>query len=201
MKFFFILIALFFSTHAHAFKNVFSSSKSNPRLNITTSLGIIQIDVLKQREGTADYFLKSAHSGIYNGTIFHRIIDGFVLQGGIYDVNFKKKNISTEAVEEEPKGKFKNSFATIALIRDPQNHELLTNQFFINLANNTFLDEPDHRTDYDVFGIVTGGFDVLQKIAHVKIGQREGLYNVPFYPNEVVIQSIETAEKHENLKK
>jgi cyclophilin family peptidyl-prolyl cis-trans isomerase len=188
-----ILFSLFFVFQSHAAKTTSEVTlKKDQNINIITSQGTIGISLFQEKNSdAADYFLKNIKSGSYNKTIFHRIVDGFVLQGGIYDASFQKKDVKTEKIDSSTEKKIKNRLFTLALIRDPQNQAILTDQFFINLTNNTKLDEEESRINYEVIGEVTDGFDVIQKIARVKIGQREGLYNVPFYPEEATIKSIE----------
>jgi len=164
-------------------------------VTIKTSFGGIDVTLFPKKNPRAvDYFLKNVKSGSYNGTIFHRIVDGFVLQGGLYDKQFQKTNIKSDKIEHTKEQNLKNQIFTVALIRDLEHPERLTNQFFINLTNNTKLDDPSVQDDLEIIGEVTSGTDVLQKLAHVKIGQREGLYNVPFYPDEALISSIQVSK-------
>lgn len=187
------LFSLFFVFQSHAAKPISEVTlKKDQKINIITSQGTISVNFFQQKSSeAADYFLKNIKSGSYHNTIFHRIVDGFVLQGGIYDASFQKKDVKTEKIDSSEEKRIKNHLFTLALIRDPQNHAILTDQFFINLTNNNKLDEEENKLNYEVIGEVTDGFDVIQKIARVKIGQREGLYNVPFYPEEVVIKSMQ----------
>lgn len=188
-----LFFSIFFILQSNAIKPVNEVTlKKDQKINIITSQGTIGIRLFQGKNSeAADYFLKNITSGSYNGTIFHRIVDGFVLQGGIYDASFQKKDVKAEKIESSTEKKIKNRLFTLALIRDSQNQSILTDQFFINLTNNTKLDEEESKVNYEVIGEVTDGFDVIQKIVRVKIGQREGLYNVPFYPQEVVIKSMQ----------
>jgi len=161
---------------------------------LVTTLGVIKLSLFNQTApSTVNYFLNYVKSGYYNGTIFHRIMDGFVIQGGAYDMNFNRKlqpTFSGSSNADETSPSSYNTLGTIAMATDPKDPSKLEPQFFINLADNDFLDSTKQEPGYHAFGKVTAGFDVIQKIAHVKLGQREGMYNIPFYPQEVIIKSI-----------
>lgn len=191
----FILFSFFITLPLHASKgDPKAQVKQGPQIEISTAQGTVYVTLFQERNPEeVSFFLKTVQSGFYSKTLFHRIMDGFILQGGIYDASFHKKDIikpeKLDPITEANKAK--NSLLTFALIRDRKDHSVLTNQFFINLANNSMLDQGEERKDCDVIGEVTGGFDVIQKLSRLKIGQREGLYNVPFYPEEALIKSIQ----------
>lgn len=195
MRILLLLFLFLMALPSHASKSeTKAQGPKGPQIEISTTQGSIYVTLFQEKNPEeVGLFLKIVQSGFYSKTLFHRIVDGFILQGGVYDVSFHKKDISKPG-KSDPianENKMKNAFLTFALIRDRKDHSVLTNQFFINLANNSMLDQGEERKDCDVIGEVTGGFDVIQKLSRIKIGQREGLYNVPFYPEEALIKSIQ----------
>jgi peptidyl-prolyl cis-trans isomerase A (cyclophilin A) len=169
--------------------------KEDVEVDFVTSRGTVKFDLFKQKESDfVDYFLKYVDSGFYNNTIFHRILEGFVLQGGGYDVGFKEKIIVIKSQLSPVRSQIKNTAGTIALILRKDNSPMLSPQFFINLADNLYLDAADGNFEYHVIGKVFAGMEIVEKIARIKVGQREGMYNVPFYPNEAVIKSVFIAQ-------
>ncbi|MGE5466572.1 MAG: peptidylprolyl isomerase [Ignavibacteria bacterium] len=154
-----------------------------------TSLGTIVIELYPDKAPkTVANFLQYAKEGFYNGTLFHRVIDGFMIQGGGYVAGMKEKD-TREPIENEGKNGLKNEAGTIAMART-SNPNSATAQFFINLVANRGLDYP--RPDghgYAVFGKVTQGFDVVQKIGRVPTGTAGFMFeDVPKTP--VVIESV-----------
>ena len=132
-------------------------------------------------------FLKYAKVGYFNGTVFHRVIDGFMIQGGGFTPAMEEKKTG-KPIQNEAKNGLKNQRGTIAMARRPDPHSA-TAQFFINLKDNAFLDYPGQDGwGYTVFGKVTQGMDVVDKIAKVKTGNRGGHQDVPLDP--VVIESV-----------
>ncbi|KAB8029806.1 peptidylprolyl isomerase [Fluviispira multicolorata] len=169
--------------------------KGNVEVVIVTSMGEIKLDLFKQKDPiTVNNFLNYVKSSYYNNTIFHRVIDGFIIQGGAYDVNFTEKENKLAPIKNMSSLGLKNTTGTIAMARKPNSADSATSQFFINLANNNTLDCKDNQDGYTVFGKVISGMEVVQKIAKIKIGQREGMYNVPFYPKEALIQTVSIKE-------
>ncbi|APJ05072.1 hypothetical protein AXG55_03835 [Silvanigrella aquatica] len=160
-----------------------------------TSLGKIKLDLFKEKDPTTvNNFLNYVKAGYYNNTIFHRIIDGFIIQGGGYDTNFNLKPNTSTPIKNMSSLGLKNLAGTIAMARKPNFPDTATSQFFINLTNNTNLDYTKEQEGYTVFGKVIVGMDIVQKIAKQKIGQREGMYNVPFFPEEALIKSVTITE-------
>lgn len=157
---------------------------------ISTSKGDIHIQLDEENTPkTAANFLNYARNGFYNETIFHRVIDGFMIQGGGLNADMSPKTTEA-AVENEAKSAKANKRGTIAMARTMDPHSA-TAQFFINVADNAFLNftgEHAQGFGYCVFGEVTSGMDIVDAIAKVKTGQRMGHADVPL--EEVVIHSI-----------
>lgn len=140
---------------------------------------------------TVENFLRYVDEGFYDGTVFHRVIEGFMIQGGGYTVDMKKKPTHDPIPNEADNG-LKNRRGTIAMARtsDPNS---ATAQFFINHVNNPNLDHPGHDGwGYAVFGKVIDGMEVVDTIATVPTGRHGPMRNVPREP--VVIQSVRRVE-------
>ena len=148
---------------------------------ISTSKGDIHLQLdTENTPVTVENFLNYIRSGFYNNTIFHRVIDGFMIQGGGLNADMEQKSIQAPVQNEAKKAK-PNKRGTIAMARTMDPHSA-TAQFFINVANNGFLNySGDHAQGYGycVFGEVTEGMDVVDAIAKVKTGQRMGHGDVP----------------------
>lgn len=174
-----------------------SVPKGDVEVVMITSQGKIRLDLFKEKDPqTVQNFLEYVKSGFYDNTIFHRIIDGFIIQGGGYDRNFNKKINLKPPIKNTSSSNLKNTFGTISMARKPNFPDSATSQFFINLSNNPDLDYSNNQKGYAVFGKVISGMEILQKIAKQKIGQREGMYNIPFYPNEALVISVSIIEEH-----
>jgi len=136
---------------------------------------------------TVANFLQYVDSGFYDGTIFHRVIDGFMIQGGGFDVNMTQKKSSDEIQNEADNG-LGNDQYTVAMARTSAPHSA-SNQFFINVGNNEFLNHSAPTSSgwgYCVFGKVTAGMDVVDKIKKVATASRKGHQDVPV--DNVVIE-------------
>ncbi len=163
-----------------------------PTVEMTTSLGKITIELNTEKAPkTVEAFLDNARRGFYDGTVFHRVIDGFMIQGGGFSPAMEEKKTLTPALQNEATNGLKNERGTIAMARTQDPHSARA-QFFINLKDNDFL---NHKTaadprgfGYAVFGKVTQGMDVVDKIAKVPTGNAGPHQNVPTTP--VVIQSV-----------
>jgi peptidyl-prolyl cis-trans isomerase B (cyclophilin B) len=149
---------------------------ADPQVDIRTTIGTIRIELYPARAPkTVENFLQYVRDGQYNGTIFHRVIDGFMVQGGGFDKSFQQKRTRAPIVNEAQQGVkagLKNEVGTLAMARtaDPNS---ATAQFFINVADNAFLNWGDPRSDahgYAVFGKVVDGMDVVMKIAKTPTG-------------------------------
>lgn len=135
---------------------------------------------------TAENFLKYAKEGYYDGTIFHRVINGFMVQGGGFDADMNPKQ-SNAPIKNEAKSGHQNKRGTIAMARTSDPHSASA-QFFINVADNDFLNfrsESESGWGYCVFGKVTEGMDVVDKIKAVSTTNRSGHQDVPVNPIEI----------------
>ena len=156
---------------------------------ITTNMGNItaELDAEKAPKTVAN-FLEYVKKGHYDGTIFHRVIADFMVQGGGFDASMKQKP-ADQTVENEGKNGLKNDNYTLAMARTSDPHSASA-QFFINVKNNSFLDYPGQDGfGYAVFGKVTDGTDVVDKIRKVPTGRSGMFSDVPKEP--VVIEKIE----------
>jgi peptidyl-prolyl cis-trans isomerase B (cyclophilin B) len=155
-----------------------------------TSLGAITIELFEDKAPeTAKNFMEYAKAGFYDGTVFHRVIDGFMIQGGGFEVGMKEKP-TRQPVRNEADNGVKNKRGTIAMARTSDPHSA-TAQFFINLADNDFLDfkaPTGNGWGYCVFGQVTEGMDVVDKIKAVRTGNRGFHQDVP--AEDVVIERV-----------
>jgi peptidyl-prolyl cis-trans isomerase B (cyclophilin B) len=136
---------------------------------------------------TVANFLQYVDSGFYDGTIFHRVIDGFMIQGGGFDATMQQKT-SAEEIKNEADNGLGNDQYTIAMARTSAPHSA-SNQFFINVGNNEFLNHSAPTNSgwgYCVFGKVTAGMDVVDKIKKVATTSRKGHQDVPV--DNVVIE-------------
>ena len=142
---------------------------------------------------TVENFIAYAKDGFYNGTIFHRVIDNFMIQGGGFEVGMKQKPTG-EPIENEADNALKNDAGTIAMARTMEPHSA-TAQFFINLKNNDFLNHSAPTSQgwgYTVFGKIIDGMDVVEKIKAVATGSTAGHQDVPL--EDVIIESVEVSE-------
>jgi peptidyl-prolyl cis-trans isomerase B (cyclophilin B) len=167
---------------------------NNPVVSISTSMGDLKAELYKDKAPvTVANFLAYVNDKFYDGTIFHRVIPAFMIQGGGFDKDMNQKKTKASIKNEAGNG-LKNTNGTIAMARtsDPNS---ATAQFFINTKDNPFL---DHKNDtpqgfgYAVFGKVTGGMDVVTKIEQVQTTTRSPHENVPSTP--VIIESIRVVE-------
>lgn len=148
---------------------------------INTSMGDIHIELdTVNTPNTAENFRNYVKEGFYNDTIFHRVIDGFMVQGGGLDSSMSQKTTSSP-IKNEAKSAKKNNRGTVSMARTSDPHSA-TAQFFINLVDNSFLDFSSENAQgygYCVFGEVVEGMDVVDKIAKVKTTNRMGHSDVP----------------------
>ncbi|RSS80950.1 peptidylprolyl isomerase [Streptomyces sp. WAC06614] len=162
-----------------------------PQVKLTTNHGAIVIDLDEAKAPvTVANFLSYVQSGHYDGTIFHRVIPGFMNQGGGFTADMNQKPTQAPIQNEAANG-LKNLKYTVAMARTSAPHSA-TSQFFINTADNAFLDftsETMQGFGYAVFGAVTEGQDVVDSIAAVKTGRAGGHADVPVEP--VVIEKAE----------
>jgi len=165
-----------------------ASAWAAPTLELQTSMGriVVELDAEKAPKSAAN-FLQYARDGFYNGTVFHRVIPGFMIQGGGFDASMNKKS-TREPIGNEARNGLKNRRGTIAMARTMDPHSA-TAQFFINHNDNLPLDYPSRDGwGYAVFGKVTEGMDVVDKIAKVPTANVGMHGDVPRTP--VVIQNV-----------
>ncbi|TBU88275.1 peptidylprolyl isomerase [Phytopseudomonas dryadis] len=153
----------------------------NPIVLLTTSLGDIEVQLDEQNAPISTRnFLAYVDSGFYKDTQFHRVIPGFMIQGGGFDASMRQKQ--TEApIRNEADNGLHNVRGTLAMART-QARDSATSQFFINHSDNAFLDHGSRDFGYAVFGKVLKGMDVVDKIAQVRTANRAGQQNVPLEP-------------------
>jgi peptidyl-prolyl cis-trans isomerase B (cyclophilin B) len=158
-----------------------SAAEQAPRVRLETTMGNIVLELDRQRAPVSvENFLTYVNDGFYDGTIFHRVIDGFMIQGGGYTADFSRK-ATRKPIKNEADNGLKNERGTISIARtrDPNS---ATAQFFINVVDNKFLDytAPNARGwGYAVFGRVTKGMEVVDKIRVQPTSVQGGFKNVP----------------------
>jgi cyclophilin family peptidyl-prolyl cis-trans isomerase len=159
------------------------------KVKLTTSMGPIVIELNKEKAPiSTENFIKYVESGHYNGTVFHRVIDGFMIQGGGMSKDMRQKPTNPPIKNESTNG-LKNLNYTVAMARTNA-PDSATSQFFINVKDNDFLDfRSDSSPGYAVFGKVVEGKEVVDKIKKVPTGNSMGHENVPTTP--VVIEKAE----------
>ena len=164
-----------------------------PQVSLKTTMGEIVLELNQEKAPkTVANFLQYVKSGHYKGTVFHRVINGFMIQGGGMDAKMVTKKTSTPVKNEANNG-LVNAPYTLAMARtaDPDS---ATSQFFINVANNTALDYPGRDGfGYTVFGKVVKGQEVVDKIKGVAVDDMQGQQNVPVAP--IVIQSASVVKR------
>lgn len=155
-----------------------------------TNFGDIRLNLFADKAPeTVQNFLNYANSGFYDGTIFHRVIDGFMVQGGGFEPGMTQKAVQAPIKNEANNG-VANAVGTIAMARTPDPHSA-TAQFFINVNNNSFLNfssETSQGWGYCVFGEVAEGMDVVNKIKAVATGSHGFHQDVPL--DDVIIQKV-----------
>ncbi|MGC6389093.1 peptidylprolyl isomerase A [Ewingella sp. S1.OA.A_B6] len=153
---------------------------------LTTSAGNIEVELDSAKAPVSvKNFVDYAQSGYYNNTIFHRVIPGFMIQGGGFTADMQQKKTNAPIVNEADNG-LRNLRGTVAMARTAEK-DSATGQFFFNVADNAFLDHGQRDFGYAVFGKVIKGMDVVDKIAQVKTDNVGPYQNVPTTP--VVILS------------
>jgi peptidyl-prolyl cis-trans isomerase A (cyclophilin A) len=165
---------------------------ANPSVEVRTSQGVIVLELFEeQAPESVRNFLEYAKSGFYDGTIFHRVIDGFMIQGGGFDAQMRQKP-TREQIRNEAKNGVKNTRGTIAMARTSDPHSA-SSQLFINLVDNHALDYPSRDGwGYAVFGEVSDGMDVVQAIGRTRTQNMGPFQNVP--AQAVVIESVRVLE-------
>ncbi|MDH4039522.1 MAG: peptidylprolyl isomerase [Gammaproteobacteria bacterium] len=158
---------------------------------IRTTFGDIKLELDAEKAPiTVANFLEYARDGFYDGTIFHRVINNFMIQGGGFDINMSQKAVR-KPIQNEADNGLRNDFGTIAMARTTDPHSA-TAQFFINVKDNDFLNHSGKNMQgwgYAVFGRMVEGDDVLEKIRNVPTGSSKGHQDVP--TDAVIIETIE----------
>lgn len=167
-----------------------------PTVRLNTSMGSITLELDRERAPrTVENFLHYVRSGHYNNTLFHRVINGFMIQGGGFEPGMRQKPTTKPMIQNEAANGLKNDKYTIAMARTSDPHSA-TAQFFINVADNEFLNFTAPNTQswgYCVFGRVTGGTDVVDRMKGVAT-MRYGMHqDVP--DQEVLIETAEVASE------
>jgi cyclophilin family peptidyl-prolyl cis-trans isomerase len=162
----------------------------NPQVELKTNQGNIVVELYADKAPkTVANFLQYVKDGFYGGTIFHRVIEGFMIQGGGFDRDMREKSKTRAPIENEAGNRLRNDIGTLAMARTPNPHSASA-QFFINLKDNDFLNYREPTTQgygYAVFGKVTRGMEVVSKIAKVATANAGPHQNVPREP--VIIES------------
>ena len=165
------------------------------KVTIKTSVGDIQLELNDEKAPiTVENFKTIAQSGYYEGTIFHRVINGFMVQGGGLTSDMNNKPSGTAPIQNEANNGLPNDRGTIAMARTMDPHSA-TSQFFINHKDNAFLNHTGENSQgwgYAVFGTVTEGMDVVDKIADVATGSSGGHQDVP--EDAITIESVTISE-------
>ena len=148
-----------------------SALGADPQVDLKTNVGTIRLELYPAKAPkTVANFLQYVKDGHYNGMIFHRVIDGFMVQGGGYDKSYKEKS-TRDPIQNEAKNGLKNDLGTVAMARTSAPHSA-SSQFFINGKNNDFLNAAAAQDGwgYTVFGKVVAGMDVVTKISKLPTG-------------------------------
>jgi peptidyl-prolyl cis-trans isomerase A (cyclophilin A) len=169
-----------------------------PQVALKTSMGEIVLELNPEKAPiTVANFLQYVKSGFYKGTIFHRVIDGFMIQGGGYDARMKEKKTGKPIKNESDNG-LNNVMYSVAMARTNV-HDSATSQFFINVGDHPNLDYPGRDgSGYAVFGKVVSGQDVVDKIKGVLVDDTMGMQNVPVVP--IVIESATLVKAAKSVK-
>ncbi len=156
-------------------------------IRFETTLGNFTVELFADKAPvSAANFLKYVDEGFFDGTVFHRIVPGFVIQGGGFTEDMSQKK-NHPPIKNEADNGVKNTRGTLSMARTNDINSA-TSQFFVNLKDNDFLDNTRGNFGYAVFGKVTEGMEVIDKIAAVKTGRRKGFEDVPLDP--VVMTSV-----------
>ncbi len=197
IRFILAFCLLSFTAASHAAPKSAASKQPNrahTMIKLQTNFGPITLELdAKAAPETVANFVQYVRDGHYNGTIFHRVIDGFMIQGGGFTADMEQKDTRAPIKNEADNG-LKNVAYSIAMARTP-NPDSASSQFFINLSNNDFLNfrEPSAQGyGYCVFGHVSEGQDTVERIRKVRTGMRAGHQDVPV--DNVIIETAEVVE-------
>jgi peptidyl-prolyl cis-trans isomerase B (cyclophilin B) len=186
------LMLFLFTTLSFATEKKMSDTQT--KVKLTTSLGAIVIQLNNEKAPiSAANFATYVKEGFYNGTIFHRVIPGFMAQGGGFDTGFNQKS-TNQTIQNEADNGLKNTRGSLAMARTNAPHSA-SSQFFINYKDNSFLDHTSPTPSgwgYAVFGEVIEGMDVVDAMAKQATGNRGGHQDVP--KTDIVIETAEIIE-------
>ena len=173
-----------------------AAAPANPVIEMVTDMGTVKIELYADKAPkTVENFLQYARDKFYDGTVFHRVIPGFMVQGGGFTPDMEQRK-TRDPIANEAQNGLKNETGTLAMARTSNPHSA-TAQFFINVANNDFLNftgPTQQGFGYAVFARVTEGMDVINKIVATPTGNRSGHQNVPLKP--IVIKSVRIIPPH-----
>ena len=177
------------------FVGLFSAQAVNaadkPKVDMVTNMGTITLELEPDKAPiSVENFLAYVDAGFYNGTIFHRVIENFMIQGGGFSADYKKKAVNA-AIQNEADNGLANDFGTIAMARTNAPHSA-TGQFFINVKDNSFLNHTGKNSrgwGYAVFGRVVAGIDTVNKIRALKTGSA-GIFRSDVPKTTVIIESV-----------
>lgn len=169
-----------------------SARAANPVVLVETSLGNFKIELFEDKAPvTVKNFLQYVNDKHYDGTVFHRVIPDFMIQGGGFEPGMKEKK-TREPIKNESSNGLSNLRGTVAMARTSQPNSA-TAQFYVNVKDNTNLDKAKARDGYCVFGRVIEGMDVVDKIKDVETGNAKGFDDVP--TKDVVIKSVKVVKE------
>ena len=163
------------------------------QIKLTTNNGDIVLELDRANAPVStENFIKYVEDGHYDGTIFHRVIENFMIQGGGFTPDMKQKK-TRDGISNEWQNSLKNTKGTVAMARLGGDPDSATAQFFINVADNHFLDQPQpDGAAYAVFGKVIDGLDIVESIRTVQTGMKGGHDDVPVEP--IIIEKAEVVE-------
>ncbi len=190
----FMLTLMLFLTSTPSFATENKMSESSTKIKLTTSLGdiIIKLNAEKAPISSAN-FLTYVNEGFYNGTIFHRVIPGFMAQGGGFDTSFNQKPVHASIKNEADNGLL-NKRGTLAMARTNV-PDSATAQFFINYKDNSFLNYTSSTASgwgYAVFAEVVEGMDIVDEMAKQPTGNRDGHQDVP--KTDIIVEKAEVID-------
>lgn len=188
-----LLLGGLFMVFSSATATISEAASDNPRVVMETSMGTMIIELYPEKAPiTVKNFLDYVDSGFYDGTIFHRVIPGFVLQGGGFNAEMEKKD-NNPPIKNEADNGLRNLRATLSMART-SNINSATSQFFINLKNNSNLDHGSRDFGYAVFAKVVKGVSVIDKMAGVKTTTKGHYRDVPVEPVFIISAKREQVE-------
>ncbi|WP_036166105.1 peptidylprolyl isomerase [Massilia sp. 9096] len=190
-------LAIRFSAAVAAMAFAVNAWAADPQVSLKTSMGEIVLELNQEKAPIAvNNFLQYVKSGFYKGTIFHRVISDFMIQGGGMDEKFHGRAVR-KPIKNESNNGLSNTVYTVAMAREA-NPDSATSQFFINTVDNPGLDYPNMGGGYTVFGKVVKGQEVVDKIKGVLVDDIHGMQNVPVTP--VIIKSATLLKEDKAVK-